>query len=71
MRLALNRAARSFSVPRKSPGRSRLAKSASRTSATTCAESDDDRPASRMRAVALVFGFCSIGKDRLSMRLRY
>ncbi len=44
MRLTPKRAARSFSVPRKSPGLSFLANSASRTSATICEESEAERP---------------------------
>ena len=39
-------------MPRKSPGLSFLANSASRTSATICADSDDARPANMMRAVS-------------------
>ena len=38
-------------MPRKSPGLSRLANSASRTSATICADSEEERPANMMRAV--------------------
>ena len=44
MRLTPKRAARSFSVPRKSPGLSFLANSASRTQATICADSEEERP---------------------------
>jgi hypothetical protein len=53
MRLVPKRAARSFSVPRKSPGLSFLANRSSRTCATICADSDDERPANMMRAVRL------------------
>ena len=39
-------------MPRKSPGLSFLANSASRTPATICADSEDERPANMMRAVS-------------------
>ena len=51
IRLAPKRAARSFSVPRKSPGLSFFAKRASRTQATICDDSEEERPANMIRAV--------------------
>ena len=75
MRLAPKRAARSFSVPRKSPGLSFLANRSSRTCATICADSDDERPANMMRAVRLpLIGTgcrCAWGMERAWLRADY
>jgi hypothetical protein len=49
MRLTPERAAISFSLPRKSPGFSRFSHSASRTSATICADNVAARPAGAER----------------------
>src|SRR3954454_7814936 len=54
MRLTPKRAARSCSVPRKSPGLSFLANSASRTSATISEDSEAERPATKIGAALSV-----------------
>src|SRR5581483_8236416 len=69
MRLLPKRAARSFSVPRKSPGLSRLANSSSRTWPTIRADSEEARPANMIRAVRSPLICTGCRKARVMVRV--